>query len=93
MTMALTRIAQHANNNAVVQLERPPSRQKPPPEALHLWSPEESRNTLMGLSGVIKESQILGKECGFGGWDWLPTISFWEGVRIWRMRRYLLDSP
>mmetsp|Transcript_13415 Transcript_13415/g.35925 ORF Transcript_13415/g.35925 Transcript_13415/m.35925 type:complete len:906 (-) Transcript_13415:486-3203(-) len=31
------------------QLERPPSRQKPPPEALHLWSPEESRSTLMGL--------------------------------------------
>ncbi|KAF5843356.1 hypothetical protein DUNSADRAFT_17934, partial [Dunaliella salina] len=31
------------------QLERPPSRQKPPPEALHLWSPEEPRSTLMGL--------------------------------------------
>ncbi|GAX73900.1 hypothetical protein CEUSTIGMA_g1350.t1 [Chlamydomonas eustigma] len=39
-------------NTIAVQLERPPSRQKPPAEALHLWAPGE------GLSGMQDVMQL-----------------------------------
>ncbi|GFR50849.1 hypothetical protein Agub_g13123 [Astrephomene gubernaculifera] len=32
--------------NIAMQLQRPPSRQKPPPEALHLWTPEQQMSML-----------------------------------------------
>ncbi|KXZ44380.1 hypothetical protein GPECTOR_68g351 [Gonium pectorale] len=34
--------------NIAMQLQRPPSRQKPPPEALHLWTPEQQMSMLAG---------------------------------------------
>ncbi len=40
------------------QLQRPPSRQKPPPEALHLWSPDQHRNQLAA------QQQVRGGEDG-----------------------------
>lgn len=35
---------------APLQLERPPSRQKPPPEALHLWAPDHKFSVQQGRS-------------------------------------------
>lgn len=40
-----------------VQLERPPSRQRPPPEALHLWSPLQEGQTAgqIDWGGVVRK--------------------------------------
>ncbi|GIL67028.1 hypothetical protein Vafri_20412 [Volvox africanus] len=38
--------------NIAMQLQRPPSRQKPPPEALHLWTPEQQMGMLATGAGL-----------------------------------------
>jgi len=45
-------------NCIAVQLERPPSRQKPPPEALHLWAPGDNK------FGMPQDPQRLGHNRG-----------------------------
>lgn len=50
--------------NIAMQLQRPPSRQKPPPEALHLWAPEQRG---MGMGGGLGGSVGMGGMPGMGG--------------------------
>ncbi len=48
--------------NIAMQLQRPPSRQKPPPEALHLWTPEQQINMLAaGALGRNSSGRPIGR--------------------------------
>ncbi|EFJ46837.1 hypothetical protein VOLCADRAFT_118034 [Volvox carteri f. nagariensis] len=65
--------------NIAMQLQRPPSRQKPPPEALHLWTPEQQMGMLASGAGLMGRPGGGGRPLGARPQSAAPTT--YRGTR------------